>query len=416
MKKRFVLLVASLAVLFLSGCMTSSLVNRENNPPISPSDGQAGTTLSAEVSANGFLQITKIYDWTLTKSASPTSLTLGTNESATVTYTLSAVRSLASQTESVGVRGTVCVTNGGDRITENLKIVVQVEYKTGAGQYQPLPGASQTILPATQLGPGATGCYDYEIAFTPVPGANYRVAAKVTITNHSGHLGIEFGPEPKADFCLPSVPTIIEIDESATLTDVQTHPTGFSFTQSATGPWSLSNSDTITFTKTITNISAACDSTFYLTNTATLTENDTNQTRTASATVTITTPPCPPQYYGCSLGYWKTHTSVWPSPYTTSTKLNTVFTIPSSYSTTIKNATFLQALNFAGGSTLDGAAQILLRQAVAAVLNAAKYGSNYPLSLTEIVSSVNSALASKNRSTILSLASLLDTYNNLGCK
>lgn len=416
MKKRFVLLVASLGVLFLSGCMTSSLINGENKTPISSSSGQAGTTLSATVSADGFWQITKIYDWTLAKFVSPTSLLLSTNESATVTYTLSAVRSLASQTESVGVRGTVCVENGGERTTENLKIVVQVEYKIGSGQFQPLAGASQTIVPATQLGPYTSDCYDYEIVFTPIAGANYRVAAKVTITNHSGHLGTEFGPVPKTDFSLPSVPTIIKIDESAILTDVQTHPAGFSFTQSATGPWNLFDSDTITFTKTITNISAACDSTFHLTNIATLTENDTNQTRIASATVAIATPPCPPQYYGCSLGYWKTHTSVWPSPYTTSTKLNTVFVIPSSYSTTVRNATFLQALNFAGGSTLDGAAQILLRQAVPSLLNAAKYGTNYPLSLTEIISSVNSALASKNRSIILSLAFSLDSYNNLGCK
>lgn len=415
MRKQCAVLVVFLGTILLSGCIASSLANTERSVfPLS--QGQAGTTLEATVSATGFWEIIKVYDWTLEKSVYPTSLILGTNESATVTYTLSAARSLTSQTEYIGVRGTVCVENGGERTTENLKIVVQVQYKTGPGQYQPLLGASQTIIPATQLGPGTSACYDYEIFFAPIAGASYRVAAKVTITNHSGWLGQEFGPEPKNDFSLPSSPTIFEIDETATLADLQVHPAGFTFAQSDTGPWDLSDSATITFIKTITNVSASCDSTFYFTNTATLTENDTGQTRTASATVTITTPPCPPQYYGCSLGYWKNHPLNWPSPYTPSTKLSEVFTIPSSYSTTVKNATFLQALSFAGGSTLDGAAQILLRQAVAAVLNAAKYGPNYPMSLTEIVFSVNSALDSKNRTTILSLASLLDTYNNLGCK
>jgi hypothetical protein len=51
---------------------------------------------------------------------------------------------------------------------------------------------------------------------------------------------------------------------------------------------------------------------------------------------------------------------------------------------------------------------------VAAVLNACK-GIGYPLSVQQIVNQVNAALASCDRGTILTLASTLDRFNNLGC-
>jgi hypothetical protein len=61
-----------------------------------------------------------------------------------------------------------------------------------------------------------------------------------------------------------------------------------------------------------------------------------------------------------------------------------------------------------------GAAQILLRQAVAAVLNA-RAGIGYPLTVQQVINEVNTALASCDRDTILAEASRLDTFNNLGC-
>jgi hypothetical protein len=81
----------------------------------------------------------------------------------------------------------------------------------------------------------------------------------------------------------------------------------------------------------------------------------------------------------------------------------------------LANSILQQGLSFQGGSTLQGAAEILLRAGIAAVLNAAHPGVNYPLSTSSIVSQVNSALASNSRSTMLDLASALDADNNLGC-
>jgi hypothetical protein len=71
----------------------------------------------------------------------------------------------------------------------------------------------------------------------------------------------------------------------------------------------------------------------------------------------------------------------------------------------------LNALKFQGGSTLEGAAEILLRAAVAAILNANVFGG----SASSIIAEVNAALASNDRTTILDLASSLDAANNLGC-
>jgi hypothetical protein len=217
------------------------------------------------------------------------------------------------------VRGEITVTNGGDRTTENLKLVDQVEYKAGAGQFQPLDGAKQTILPAVQLGPGETKTYPYEIIFTPVVGATYRNTVKVTITNHSGSLGEEKGPEPKADFSLPSEPTLVETDKCATVVDSAqifdsegNVATGFeivygdpNYPEPWPGPWTVCDSTIITYTAMITNVSAMCDSYYYLDNTATLTEDDSGTTHEASAEVEIYTLPCPNN--ALTIGYWKTH-------------------------------------------------------------------------------------------------------------
>jgi hypothetical protein len=73
------------------------------------------------------------------------------------------------------------------------------------------------------------------------------------------------------------------------------------------------------------------------------------------------------------------------------------------------------ALSYQGGSGTRGAAQILLRAAVAALLNAASPNVDYPLTTAEVISQVNAALASNNRNTMLAFASRLDSYNNLGC-
>ena len=81
----------------------------------------------------------------------------------------------------------------------------------------------------------------------------------------------------------------------------------------------------------------------------------------------------------------------------------------------LDNTSLVEALNFAGGSGTSGAAQILLRAAVAALLNSAHPDIDYPMTTNEVIQAVNAALASNDRATMLALASQLDANNNLGC-
>lgn len=118
---------------------------------------------------------------------------------------------------------------------------------------------------------------------------------------------------------------------------------------------------------------------------------------------------------GCTPGYWKTHTSNW-EEYRPTTQLGTIFT--SLAGTRYATMTLQQALSLKGGSTLDGALQILLRAAAAAVLNAAHEGVGYPyrrFGEFKIIEKVNAAITSRNRATMLDLANTLDQANNLGC-
>ena len=64
---------------------------------------------------------------------------------------------------------------------------------------------------------------------------------------------------------------------------------------------------------------------------------------------------------------------------------------------------------------MTGGAEILLRAAVAALLNASHPGVDYPRSTASVISDVNTALASGNRDTMLTLANSLDADNNQGC-
>jgi Prealbumin-like fold domain len=115
---------------------------------------------------------------------------------------------------------------------------------------------------------------------------------------------------------------------------------------------------------------------------------------------------------GCSHGYWMNHQAAWsPTGYASSQTVGSVF----SGSEPLASSTLLDALKFKGGSTVTEAKQILLRQAVAALLNAQHPGVSYPRTTAQVIAAVNAALASNNRTTILDLASALDADNNLDC-
>ena len=117
------------------------------------------------------------------------------------------------------------------------------------------------------------------------------------------------------------------------------------------------------------------------------------------------------EYEGLSHGFWKNHEEEWVG-YVLSDMTGDTFDIPDNLSSV--NDTLRNALRFKGGKGIEKAAKLLMVQSVAALLNTAHPGINYPLSESALISSVNDALASLNRQTMLSLKDTLDEYNNLG--
>jgi hypothetical protein len=148
--------------------------------------------------------------------------------------------------------------------------------------------------------------------------------------------------------------------------------------------------------------------------TTTTVKPTTTTVKPTTTTVKPTTTTTPPKQEGCTPGFWKQpqHLDAWVT-YTPGQTLESVFDVPDAFG--LDDVTLLEALSFQGGPTTADAAQILLRQAVAAILNAANPDVDYPLTEAEIIAQVNAALASGDRATILALAEELDRLNNLGC-
>ncbi|HYR26965.1 MAG TPA: hypothetical protein VEU30_00780, partial [Thermoanaerobaculia bacterium] len=112
--------------------------------------------------------------------------------------------------------------------------------------------------------------------------------------------------------------------------------------------------------------------------------------------------------------YWKNHTDSWPATgYSSSQTVSSVFGQATLY--TAGASSLLSALGFGGGADLEGAAEILLRAATAALLNASHPDVSYPRTPAGVIGDVNTALASQNRDVMLVLAASLDADNNLGC-
>jgi hypothetical protein len=129
----------------------------------------------------------------------------------------------------------------------------------------------------------------------------------------------------------------------------------------------------------------------------------------------LTPPPPPAGEEGCTPGFWKNHLSAWSSTaYAPSQQVGSVFVLPSALSSLSQNS-LLTALQGGGGPGQLGAAKILLRAAVAGLLNASHTSVDYPVTTSDLIAQVNSALASADRATMLELATSIDDQNNLGC-
>ena len=121
---------------------------------------------------------------------------------------------------------------------------------------------------------------------------------------------------------------------------------------------------------------------------------------------------------GCGSGYWKQeqHFRAWlPTGYRPDDRIGSTFSSAELYE--LEEDTLLQALNFPGGDGSQEKAQILLRAAVAALLNASHPDIHYAPSWTldVITVGVNAALASGNPEAMLALKDTLESLNNTHC-
>lgn len=125
--------------------------------------------------------------------------------------------------------------------------------------------------------------------------------------------------------------------------------------------------------------------------------------------------PPPTGSEGCGLGYWKNHLEDWPpTGYSPTQTVDSVFSSAGTYPP-LATATLHDALSFGGGPGAEGAAAILLRHAVAALLNAAHPGIAFSRAPSAIVSQVNGALASGNRQQMLSMKDDLESASEGEC-
>lgn len=119
-------------------------------------------------------------------------------------------------------------------------------------------------------------------------------------------------------------------------------------------------------------------------------------------------------FQGCTPGYWKNHTGSWPpTGYTTEQSVLSVFPASARFPA-LADDTLFQALGYGGGPGDQGAAEILLRAGMAALLNAAHPSVAYPRTPESVITDANAALAG-TRDQMLALAAALDADNNRGC-
>ncbi|NUO64047.1 MAG: hypothetical protein HOQ11_15525 [Gemmatimonadaceae bacterium] len=440
--------VTGLAALSLAAACADTPVGPGLTPDVSLSKraSASGTVLSATTTATGFREDRLEYDWTVKKTLhtiftgpymtpeEPTGVTTVTpTDPKWLEYRVEATRNEGTRYSATGVRGEVCVTNGGAVATEGLTIADVVRASTGSGPYQDFVARAVDVSGNPVLAAGEKHCYPYEIAFAAAGGTQYRSTARVTITNHSGYLGQPFGPGAggsglSAGFTIPETSVAVTRDASAAL-DEQIVPActnmwpsvycSWAFAHGPNLPASITQSATFDFMVDLNNY-AACDEEFPLKNSVALTESgpresgEAPQVRRDSTTLLVRTMSCPPKPAnpGCTLtvGYWKNH--AWPSGVRYTWEPEPALNFFDS-GITWKNILSTQPR---GDAYL-----ILAHQYVAARLNQLVGHSYVPPEVNRALKSAHDyfalspdARALVSRDQVIAWASLLDRYNNGG--
>jgi hypothetical protein len=122
-----------------------------------------------------------------------------------------------------------------------------------------------------------------------------------------------------------------------------------------------------------------------------------------------------PAYEGNTPGFWKKHLDDWVG-YSSDQLVSEVFVIPDGpfWDVLIGSKTLLEALKFHGGPFVFGKARILLRHAVAGLLNGAHPEIHYIYTYNDLQWLVNYPLKKSNTELMLHNKDLIETQNELG--
>ena len=115
---------------------------------------------------------------------------------------------------------------------------------------------------------------------------------------------------------------------------------------------------------------------------------------------------------GCTLGYWKNHTSSWVT-YSPTDTIGAVYNLTTAQ-TPYASDTLLQGLSLQGGPGVVGAQAILFKQAIAGLLNVSA-GLDYGATTVQAIGITRHAIVSGDRDLMITVAGQFQTRNSVGC-
>jgi hypothetical protein len=264
-----------------------------------------GTTLSGTTT----IECVNYCTWTAVVSQPTDILDFAEGACSTVTADVTTTKICVTQ-----FCGTITVTNGGTVATENLKIDVTLEGNQSGGFVAVAPTISVDVSGTPIIAAGGSATYSFCVNY-PTMGdhSSYKFNPQITITNHSGHVGVPFGPSPDS----PSIPGCPKLCDEATLTiscptltpvtpGVVVNAGDFNC-QNVPDPITLSDEGTTHISFDICNSALTCGESFTAELKATVSCNGDDVS--GSASFDITTAECSTPPGGCTytIGYWKTH-------------------------------------------------------------------------------------------------------------
>ncbi len=278
-----VLALCTVGVLLLVGSMNPDWFGNASG------SSETNTQVSVDQDAQPLLQATQGYTWTLTKTATPDFLLLAPGENADVTYTITATRTAVESDSVMAVKGSIHVMNVGNAQTKNLMITDIVQANDGNG-FVDIASVAVDTSKKPVLAAGEDYWYPFTVYFKNVDGATYQNIERVSISNLVDRTGQSLAAEAVLDVKAAATPLqIAGEDANATVTDAWTSPNGWVTTPSTAGPWTFTDSGSVSYTVKVSNVFASFYTESYMTNTATLTGSDSGETVMADKTVVLST-------------------------------------------------------------------------------------------------------------------------------